>query len=131
MKSDFDDRTLRSLRAPGTPYLVLLVPELADRLGQDAVRGTNPADSDAARLYLFDAIASFLKQTSSSRGVLAALFFICMALGGIIGDPLNGMLFGWAGTRRFLFLAMAVHTAAACVAVLRIPKGAGEAGTGG
>jgi maltose/moltooligosaccharide transporter len=64
------------------------------------------------------------------RGVLAAMFFICMALGGMIGDPLNGTLFEWAGTRRFLFLAMAVYTAAAFVAVLRIPRGAGEAGTG-
>jgi hypothetical protein len=33
-------------------------------------------------------------------------------------------------TRRFLFLVMAVYAAAALVAVLRIPKGAGEAGTG-
>jgi MFS family permease len=64
------------------------------------------------------------------RGVLAALFFLCMALGGIIGDPLNDTLFEWAGTRRFLFLTMAVYTAAAFLAVLRIPRGAGEANTG-
>jgi MFS family permease len=64
------------------------------------------------------------------RGVLAAMFFLCMALGGMIGDPLNGFLFEWTGTRRFLFLAMAVYTVAAFVAVWWIPKGAGEAGTG-
>jgi len=61
------------------------------------------------------------------RGVLAALFFICMALGGILGDPFNGWLFERAGTRRFLFLAMALYTALAFVAVLWIPRGAGEA----
>jgi len=64
------------------------------------------------------------------RGVLAALFFLCMALGGIIGDPLNGLLFELAGHRRALFLLMAGYTAIAFLAVLRIPRGAGEAGTG-
>ena len=64
------------------------------------------------------------------RGVLAALFFLCMALGGIIGDPLNGALFEAAGSRRFLFLAMAAYTAVAFAAALWIPRGAGEADTG-
>jgi MFS family permease len=64
------------------------------------------------------------------RGALAALFFVAMALAGLIGDPLNGWLFESAGHRRFLFLAMASYTLVAAVAVLRIPKGAGEAGTG-
>jgi MFS family permease len=64
------------------------------------------------------------------RGVLSALFFLCMALGGLIGDPLNGALFESAGHRRFLFLAMAAYTLAAFLAVLLIPKGAGEADTG-
>ena len=61
------------------------------------------------------------------RGVLAALFLLCMALGGAIGDPMNGALFDLFGSYQPLFLMMAVYTALAFVAVLRIPRGAGEA----
>ena len=61
------------------------------------------------------------------RGVLAALFLLCMALGGAIGDPLNGALFDLFGGYRPLFLMMAAYTALAFVAVLFIPRGAGEA----
>ena len=61
------------------------------------------------------------------RGVLAALFLLCMALGGAIGDPMNGALFDLFGSYRPLFLMMAVYTALAFVAVLMIPRGAGEA----
>ena len=61
------------------------------------------------------------------RGVLAALFLLCMALGGGIGDPMNGALFDLFGNYRPLFLMMAVYTALAFVAVLRIPRGTGEA----
>jgi maltose/moltooligosaccharide transporter len=64
------------------------------------------------------------------RGVLAALFLLCMALGGAIGDPLNGSLFDLFDSYRPLFLIMAVYTALAFVAVLAIPRGAGEADTG-
>lgn len=64
------------------------------------------------------------------RGVLASVFLLCMALGGAIGDPLNGRLFDWFGGYRALFLLMACYTALACVAVLRVPRGAGEADTG-
>lgn len=64
------------------------------------------------------------------RGVLAALFLLCMALGGAIGDPLNGSLFDLFGGYRPLFLMMAGYTALAFVAVLFVPRGAGEAGTG-
>jgi maltose/moltooligosaccharide transporter len=62
------------------------------------------------------------------RGVLAALFLLCMALGGGIGDPMNGALFDLFGSYRPLFLMMAAYTALAFVAVLRIPRGVGEAG---
>ena len=65
------------------------------------------------------------------RGVLAALFLLCMALGGAIGDPLNGAIFDLAGSYRPLFLLMAVYTALAFAAVLFIPRGTGEADTGG
>lgn len=61
------------------------------------------------------------------RGVLSALFLLCVALGGAIGDPMNGALFDLAGTYRPLFLMMATYTALAFVAVLAIPRGAGEA----
>lgn len=64
------------------------------------------------------------------RGVVAALFLLCMALGGAIGDPLNGGLFDLFGGYRPLFLMMAGYTALAFAAVLFIPRGAGEAGTG-
>jgi maltose/moltooligosaccharide transporter len=61
------------------------------------------------------------------RGVLSALFVLCIALGGAIGDPMNGALFDLFGGYRPLFLIMAVYTAMAFVAVLRVPRGAGEA----
>jgi len=64
------------------------------------------------------------------RGVLAALFLLCMALGGVIGDPLNGVIFDLSGGYRPLFLMMAGYTALAFVAVLFVPRGAGEADTG-
>jgi maltose/moltooligosaccharide transporter len=62
------------------------------------------------------------------RGVLSALFLLCIALGGGIGDPMNGALFDLFGTYRPLFLMMATYTALAFAAVLAIPRGAGEAG---
>ena len=49
---------------------------------------------------------------------------------GAIGDPLNDALFDLFGSYRPLFLMMAVYTAMAFVAVLLVPKGAGEAETG-
>ncbi|HEY8549525.1 MAG TPA: MFS transporter [Vicinamibacterales bacterium] len=64
------------------------------------------------------------------RGVLAALFLLCMALGGALGDPLNGSLFDLADGYRPLFLMMGAYAALAFVAVLFVPRGAGEAGTG-
>jgi MFS family permease len=64
------------------------------------------------------------------RGVLAALFLLSMALGGAIGDPLNGSLFDLFGGYRPLFLLMATYTALAFVAALLVPRGAGEANTG-
>jgi predicted MFS family arabinose efflux permease len=64
------------------------------------------------------------------RGVLAALFLLCMALGGAFGDPLNGSLFDLYGGYRPLFLLMTAYTVLAFVAVLFVPRGAGEAGTG-
>jgi len=64
------------------------------------------------------------------RGILAALFVLCLALGGGIGDPLNGALFDLHGSYRLLFRYLAGYSAAAFVAVLLVPRGAGEAETG-
>jgi len=64
------------------------------------------------------------------RGVLAALYLLCMALGGAIGDPLNGRLFDLLNSYRALFLLMAGYIALAFVAVLFVPRGVGEADSG-
>ena len=66
----------------------------------------------------------------SRRGVVAALFLLSMALGGALGDPLNGAVFDVVGGYRPLFLMMAGYTALAGIAVMFIPRGAGEADTG-
>ena len=58
---------------------------------------------------------------TARRGMLAALFVLCMALGGVIGDPLNGGLFDLAGSYRPLFLLMTSYTVLAFVAVLLVP----------
>ena len=55
------------------------------------------------------------------RGVLAALFLLAMALGGAIGDPLNGTLFDLFDSYRPMFLFMAAYSALAFVAVWRVP----------
>ena len=64
------------------------------------------------------------------RGTLAALFLLCIALGGAIGDPLNGALFGLYSSYRPMFLVMTVYSALAFAVVLLIPRGTGEADTG-
>jgi maltose/moltooligosaccharide transporter len=64
------------------------------------------------------------------RGILAAMFVLCLALGGAIGDPLNGSIFDLVDGYRPLFLMMAGYTALAFATVLVVPRGAGEAETG-
>lgn len=64
------------------------------------------------------------------RGVLASLYLLCMALGGAIGDPLNGRIFDLLNGYRALFLLMACYTLLAFVAMLFVPRGVGEADTG-
>ena len=54
--------------------------------------------------------------------VLAALFLLCMALGGALGDPLNGGLFDLFVGYRPLFVMMAAYTALACVAVQLVQR---------
>ena len=64
------------------------------------------------------------------RGMLAALYLLCSALGGAFGDPLNGRLFDLFDSYRAMFLLMATYTALGFVAVLFIRRGVGEADTG-
>ena len=64
------------------------------------------------------------------RGLLASLFLLCLALGGAVGDPLNGRLFDLLDGYRALFLVMAGYATLALVAVLFVPRGAGEAESG-
>jgi MFS family permease len=64
------------------------------------------------------------------RGVLVSLFLLCNALGGAVGDPLNGRIFDMLNGYRALFILMACYTALAFVAVLFVPRGTGEADTG-
>ena len=64
------------------------------------------------------------------RGALAAIFLLSMALGGAIGDPLNGSVFDLAQGYRPVFLLMAIYTALAFVAVMFVRPGTGEADTG-
>jgi predicted MFS family arabinose efflux permease len=64
------------------------------------------------------------------RGILASLYLLCMGLGGALGDPFNGVIFDFFGSYRQLFLVMASYTALAFVAVMMIPRGVGEVGTG-
>jgi MFS family permease len=66
----------------------------------------------------------------AARGILSALFLLSMALGGAIGDPLNGSLFDLARGYRPLFKMMTVYTMLAFVVVLYVPRGSGEADTG-
>jgi predicted MFS family arabinose efflux permease len=73
----------------------------------------------------------FIEQVPRRKhGVLAALFLLSMAVGGAIGDPLNGRLFDLADSYRPLFLIMTGYTALGIVAVLCVPRGTGEADTG-
>ena len=60
------------------------------------------------------------------RGILSALYLLSMALGGLIGDPLNGRLFDLLDSYRSLFVLMAVYTGVAFLTVIQIPPGVGE-----
>jgi MFS family permease len=54
---------------------------------------------------------------AARRGVLAALFLLSLALGGAIGDPLNGSLFDLFDSYRPMFLMMATYSALGFVVV--------------
>jgi MFS family permease len=82
-------------------------------------------------LPMVNAYPLFVEQIPRQRrGVLAALFLLSMALGGGVGDPLNGSLFDLFGSYRPLFLMMTAYTTLAFMTVLVVPRGLGEADTG-
>jgi predicted MFS family arabinose efflux permease len=63
----------------------------------------------------------------SNRGILTSVFLLSMALGGAVGDPVNGRLFDAFAGYRPMFLLMCAYTTLAVLAVWLIPRGAGEA----
>ena len=102
-----------------------------DRVG--SASQATPLIALASAMWAFpmvNAYPLFVEQIPRQRrGVLAAMFVLCMA-GGAIGDPLNGALFDLFGHYRPMFLMMAGYTALAFVVVLFLPAGVGEADTG-
>jgi maltose/moltooligosaccharide transporter len=84
----------------------------------------------ASASWTVNAYPLFVEATrASQRGVLAGLYLLCMALGGAIGDPMNGRLFDAFGGYRPLFLMMALYSGLAMLTTLLVPHGAGEADT--
>jgi tetratricopeptide (TPR) repeat protein len=72
LASQYDDEALRSLAATGVAAIVQLAPDLATRLGEPQDRG-RAIDSDAARFYVFEVVAKFLKNAASSRPLVIVL----------------------------------------------------------
>src|SRR3954453_2737612 len=62
-----DDQTLTAWLGSGAAFVGQMAPDLADRLGAAAARPVPSIESDAARFYLFDATARFLKRAASER----------------------------------------------------------------
>jgi len=112
--------------------LMLLCVISLDRIGTVTMAVPLLALTSAAwTLPTVNAYPLFIEQIAPhQRGVLASLYLLAMALGGAIGDPLNGALFDLVGSYRPLFLMMGGYAALAIGAVLMIPRGVGEAETG-
>ena len=111
-------------------FLLMAVSLVAlDRVS--AMRFAIPLIALASAAWTFPTVNAyplFIEQIPRhARGVLASLFLLCMALGGAIGDPLNGRLFDLFDSYGTLFVHMSVYTALAVAATLAIPRGAGEA----
>lgn len=68
-----DDRTLTDWLGAGATYVAQIAPDLAPRLGTTAVASVPPIASDAARFYLFEATARFLKRAAAARPLLLIL----------------------------------------------------------
>src|SRR5688500_17720759 len=61
LAEDSDDQTLTSWLGGGVAYIAQMAPDLAERLGTMAKAQVPSIESDAARFYLFEATARFLK----------------------------------------------------------------------
>ncbi len=72
LASEHDEETLRSFASSGAAQIALLVPDLAARLGE-STEPIRPSESDARRFYLFEAVASYLKNASSVRPLVLVL----------------------------------------------------------
>jgi maltose/moltooligosaccharide transporter len=100
-----------------------------DRVG--TLRAATPLlalASAAWTLPMVNAYPLFVEPVARARrGILTSMFLLTMALGGAIGDPLNGILFDLAGGYGPMFLMMCVYSVLAIAAVLAVPRGTGEA----
>ena len=74
LAEDRDEQTLASwLDAVGTAHVAQLVPGLAGRLGMTSIPEALSHESDAARFYLFEAIAGFFRRAASAQPLLLVL----------------------------------------------------------
>ena len=100
-----------------------------DRVG--TLRAATPLlalASAAWTLPMVNAYPLFVEPVARERrGILTSMFLLTMALGGAIGDPLNGILFDLAGGYGPMFLMMCVYSVLAIAAVVAVPRGTGEA----
>lgn len=100
-----------------------------DRVG--TLRAATPLlalASAAWTLPMVNAYPLFVEPVARERrGILTSMFLLTMALGGAIGDPLNGIVFDLAGGYGPMFLMMCVYSVLAIAAVLAVPRGTGEA----
>jgi tetratricopeptide (TPR) repeat protein len=62
-----DDRTLTSWLGSGSAFVAQIAPDVAGRLGPPAATPVPSIESDAARFYLFDATAGFLKKAAAAQ----------------------------------------------------------------
>jgi hypothetical protein len=70
LAEDSDDQTLKSWLGGGAAYIAQMAPDLAERLGTMAKAPVPSIESDAARFYLFEATARFLKSAASAQALL-------------------------------------------------------------
>jgi eukaryotic-like serine/threonine-protein kinase len=68
-----DDQTLSTWLGTGATYVAQLTPDLAPRLGTTATASGPSIESDAARFYLFEATAGFLKRAAAAQPLLLIL----------------------------------------------------------
>jgi eukaryotic-like serine/threonine-protein kinase len=69
----YDGETLASYMGQGAPHVARLVPELSERVGGTAAASGSLPGSDAARFYLFEAIARLFRNASSDAPLLLVL----------------------------------------------------------